>query len=92
MAERIIKRGLVVLISDLIDDQQKILNGLKHFRHNNQEVIVFHLFDRKELEFDFNNRTKFVDMETGEEIKLSPNEIGIALLIAGCLIIFLAFL
>ena len=72
MAERIIKRGLIVLISDLIDDQQKILNGLKHFRHNNQEVIVFHLFDRKELEFDFNDRTKFVDMETGEEITTEP--------------------
>ena len=72
MAERIIKRGLIVLISDLIDDQQKILHGLKHFRHNNQEVIVFHLFDRKELEFDFNDRTKFVDMETGEEITTEP--------------------
>ena len=72
MAERIVKRGLVILISDLIDDQQKILNGLKHFRHNNQEVIVFHLFDRKELEFDFNDRTKFVDIETGEEITTEP--------------------
>ena len=72
MAERIIKRGLVILISDLIDDQQKILNGLKHFRHNNQEVIVFHLFDRKELEFNFNDRTKFVDIETGEEITTEP--------------------
>ena len=72
MAERIIKRGLVVLISDLIDDQQRILNGLKHFRHNNQEVIVFHLFDRKELEFDFNTRTNFIDMESGEEIVTEP--------------------
>ena len=72
MAERILKRGLVILISDLIDDQQKILDGLKHFRHNNQEVIVFQLFDRKELEFDFNDRTKFVDMETGEEITTEP--------------------
>ena len=72
MAERILKRGLVILISDLIDDQQKILNGLKHFRHNNQEVIVFHLFDRKELEFDFNSQTKFIDMETREEITTEP--------------------
>ena len=72
MAERIIKRGLVILISDLFDDQQKILNGLKHFRHNNQEVIVFHLFDRRELEFDFSDRTKFVDIETGEEITTDP--------------------
>ncbi|GIT32256.1 MAG: hypothetical protein Ct9H300mP2_3350 [Candidatus Neomarinimicrobiota bacterium] len=33
------------------------MNGLKHFRHRRQEVIVFHIMDRKELEFDFNNRT-----------------------------------
>ena len=52
MAERIIKRGLVVLVSDLLDDPEQIMNGLKHFRHKRQEVIVFHIFDRKELEFD----------------------------------------
>ena len=72
MAERISKRGLVILVSDLIDDQQKIIDGLKHFRHNRQEVIVFHLFDRKELNFDFSQRTKFLDMETGEEIITEP--------------------
>ena len=71
MAERISKRGLVILVSDLIDNQ-KIMNGLKHFRHNRQEVIVFQLFDRKELEFDFSNRTKFVDMETGEGVITEP--------------------
>ena len=72
MAERISKRGLVILVSDLIDNQKKIMNGLKHFRHNRQEVIVFQLFDRKELEFDFSNRTKFVDMETGEGVITEP--------------------
>ena len=72
MAERIKKRGLVVLISDLFDDPENIMSGLKHFRHNKQEVIVFHILDRKELEFDFNSRTKFLDMETGEEITTEP--------------------
>ena len=71
MAERISKRGLVILVSDLIDDQQKIIDGLKHFRHNRQEVIVFHLFDRKELTFDFSKRTKFLDMETGRKLSQS---------------------
>ena len=47
------------------------MTGLKHFRHNRQKVIVFQLFDRKELEFDFSKRTKFVDMETGRELSLS---------------------
>ena len=79
MAERILKRGLVILISDLIDDQQKVMNGLRHFRHNKQEVIVFHLLDRKELDFDFSDRTKFLDMETGEEITTDPWHIRLAI-------------
>ena len=72
MAERIRKRGLVILISDLLDDPKEIINGLKHFRHMNQEVIVFHILDRREIDFNFNSRTKFLDMESGEEIITEP--------------------
>ena len=55
MAERIKKRGLVILISDLLDDPDTIISGLKHFRHNKQEMIVFHIMDRKELKFNFSD-------------------------------------
>ncbi|MCS5623940.1 MAG: DUF58 domain-containing protein [Candidatus Marinimicrobia bacterium] len=72
MAERIKKRGLVIIISDLFDEPKNIMNGLKHFRHSKQEVILFHILDRNELEFDFNTRTKFIDMESGEEITTDP--------------------
>ncbi len=72
MADRINKRGLVVIISDLLDDPKSILNGLKHFRYKNQEVILFHILDRNELEFNFNSRTKFIDMESGAEITTDP--------------------
>tara|TARA_B110000438_G_scaffold248096_1_gene250628 strand:- start:5930 stop:6832 length:903 start_codon:yes stop_codon:yes gene_type:complete len=72
MADRIKKRGLVILVSDLLDEPEEIMNGLKHFRHNNQEVIVFHILDRKELEFNFNSRTRFLDMESGDEILTEP--------------------
>ncbi|MBS00959.1 MAG: DUF58 domain-containing protein [Candidatus Marinimicrobia bacterium] len=72
MAERIKKRGLIILISDLFDETGNIINGLKHFRHNKQEIIVFHIMDRKELNFDFSNRTKFKDMETDEQITTEP--------------------
>jgi len=72
MAERIKKRGLVIIISDLFDEPDNIINGLKHFRHSKQEVILFHILDRNELEFDFNSRTKFVDMESGEELTTDP--------------------
>jgi uncharacterized protein (DUF58 family) len=72
MAERINKRGLVIIISDLLDEPKNVLKGLKHFRHKKQEVILFHILDRNELEFEFDNRTKFVDMESGEEIITDP--------------------
>ena len=72
LADRIKKRGMVILISDLLDKPENIIKGLKHFRHQNQEVIVFHIQDRKESEFDFDTRTKFFDMETGEEIVTEP--------------------
>mgnify|MGYP003326639930 FL=1 len=72
MAERINKRGLVIIISDLLDEPKNVLKGLKHFRHKKQEVILFHILDRNELEFEFENRTKFVDMESGEEITTDP--------------------
>jgi|TARA_B100001996_G_scaffold349649_1_gene308516 uncharacterized protein (DUF58 family) len=72
MAERIKKRGLVILISDLFDEPENIIKGLKHFRHNKQEIIVFHIMDRQELDFNFTNRTKFKDMETDEQITTEP--------------------
>ena len=72
LADRIKKRGMVILISDLLDEPKNIMKGLKHFRHQNQELIVFHILDRKESEFDFDTRTKFLDMETGEEIVTEP--------------------
>ena len=56
MAERIKKRGLIILNSDLFDETENIMKGLKHFRHNKQEIIVFHIMDRKELDFNFTNR------------------------------------
>jgi uncharacterized protein (DUF58 family) len=75
MAERIKKRGLIILISDLMDDQESVLSGLKHFRHNKQEVILFHILDRKEMDFDFNARTRFKDMESGSLLTTEPWQI-----------------
>ena len=72
MAERIRKRGLIILISDLLDDPEKVLMGLKHFRYNKQEIIVFHLMDPEEYNFDFGERIQFTDMESGESITTDP--------------------
>jgi uncharacterized protein (DUF58 family) len=63
VAERIRRRGLVILISDLIDDVDKLSNGFGHFRHDRHEVIVFHVLDDAELTFPFDRLTRFKDME-----------------------------
>ncbi|MBC8213867.1 MAG: DUF58 domain-containing protein [Candidatus Marinimicrobia bacterium] len=71
-AEAIKKRGLIILISDLFDNPEDILSGLKHFRHKRHEVIVFHILDPQEMKLDFTKRTMFKDMETGEKIVTEP--------------------
>lgn len=75
MADRIKRRGLVILISDLLDDPDKIISGLRHFRHNRHEVIVFHIVDPRERDFAFREEAIFKDMETGEEITTLPWQI-----------------
>ncbi len=75
LADRIKKRGLIILISDMLDDPDKILQGLLHFRHQKHEVILFHIQDKKEQDFDFKRETEFVDSETGEKIIVSPWQI-----------------
>lgn len=80
IAETIHKRSLVIIFSDMMDsatDSEELFSALQHLKHKKHEVILFHVTDRqKELEFDFDNRPyRFIDMETGEEVKLHPNEI-----------------
>ncbi len=72
MAERITRRGLIIILSDLLDDASKIISGLKHFRYNQHEVIVFHILDPRERDFAFGQEAIFKDMETGEEITTLP--------------------
>jgi uncharacterized protein (DUF58 family) len=75
LAEGIKKRGLVVLISDLYDEPQDVLSGLQHFRFLGNDVIVFHLADKAELEFPFDRLTEFVDPETGERVLTAPDSV-----------------
>jgi len=75
MAERIKRRGLIILMSDLLDEPSKIVAGLKHFRHRKHEVIVLHVLDPYERDFAFPQEAIFTDMETGEEITTLPWQI-----------------
>jgi uncharacterized protein (DUF58 family) len=62
-AERIRRRGLIIVISDLFDDPDAVLTSLQHFRHKKHEVIVFHVLDPYELTFPFERLTLFRDLE-----------------------------
>jgi uncharacterized protein (DUF58 family) len=72
LAERVKRRGLVVLISDLMDRPEEVLMGLKHFRHRGHEVIVFHVLDPREMDLDYRDEVEFQDMETEKRIRVEP--------------------
>ncbi len=72
LAERISRRGLVIVLSDLFDDTDKVMAALKHFRHNNHEVLVMQILDPIERNFAFGNDAVFQDVETGERLTTQP--------------------
>jgi uncharacterized protein (DUF58 family) len=72
LAARFKRRGLIVLISDLYDDPEGVIRALHHFRSRRHEVLLFHVFDRAEIEFPFRETMQFVDLETGERLQIDP--------------------
>lgn len=75
VADRIRRRGLVVVVSDLLDDPDEIIGALKHFRHKKNEVIVMQVLDPLERSFAFDDDALFRDMETGRELMTRPWQI-----------------
>lgn len=72
IAERIKRRGLVVILSDLFDDPAGVMSALKHFRHKKNEVIVMQVLDPLERSFAFGRDAVFKDLETNEELTTQP--------------------
>ena len=81
IAERIHQRSLVILFSDMLDgvgtNLQPLFSALQHVKYNKHEVVVFSVTDRsKEIDFEYENRPyTFVDMESGDEVKLNPTQV-----------------
>lgn len=80
VAEQIHRRSLVILISDMLDDSEQLdalFDALQHLRYNKHEVILFHVLDkRQEQLFAFENHPlEFVDLETGDRVKLQPAQL-----------------
>lgn len=79
LAESLPRRSLVILFSDMLEqeDPEELFSALKHFKYNQHELILFHVLDEKhEAGFDYPHKPhKFIDMETGEMIKVNPSEV-----------------
>jgi len=80
IAEKIHKRSLVILFSDMFDADENtddLFKALQHLKHNKHEVIVFHVMENAtELEFNFDDRpAEFIDLESGERLKLNPGDV-----------------
>ncbi len=80
IAEKIHKRSLIIIFSDMLENtatSDELFSALQHLKHNKHEVILFHVIDKnKEIDFDFENRPyKFIDLEKGDELKITPNEV-----------------
>ena len=80
IAEKIHKRSLVVLFSDMFEDlehSEQLFSALQHLKHNMHEVLLFHVTDRRtEEEFAFEDRPyEFIDLETDERVKVQPHQV-----------------
>ncbi|MEN8006684.1 MAG: DUF58 domain-containing protein [Candidatus Krumholzibacteriota bacterium] len=76
VAERVQRRGLILLLSDMMDDPERIISGLKHFRHKGHEVIVFQILDPREMDLGFHGEVEFEAMEEpGRRIRMEPSHL-----------------
>jgi uncharacterized protein (DUF58 family) len=80
LAEALVKRSLVVLISDLLDDPESVIKGLRYLRFRGSDVIVFQVLDPNELTFPFRGTSRFRDLESAEEVLAEPAAIRTAYL------------
>lgn len=72
VGDRLRRRGMVIVISDLYDDAEPVMAGLRNLAYRGNDVIVFHILDPVELDLDLEKSAQFVDMETRQEMHVIP--------------------
>ena len=75
LANKIPRRGLVILISDLLDDPDQILLALQHLRHARHQLVILQVLDRAETDLPFGRPVMFEDMETRSRLQIDPKMI-----------------
>ena len=77
-AQRVRRRGLVILLSDLLGDQDEVVKGLHHVSSRGHDLIVFQVLDHSELTFDFDGEVEFVEPETSQTVTADPRHLRVA--------------
>jgi uncharacterized protein (DUF58 family) len=72
LADALLKRSLVVLVSDLLDDPGPVIKGLRHLKSRGTDVVVFQILDPNELTFPFRGASRFKDLESADEVVAEP--------------------
>jgi uncharacterized protein (DUF58 family) len=75
LAQKIKRRGLVIMLSDMFDDPADVVKSLRSFRYRKHEILVFQIIDNDERKFPFDESAIFTDLEDGSELIVSPGEI-----------------
>jgi uncharacterized protein (DUF58 family) len=73
MAEHFKRRGILLLISDFYDEPDAIMEAIKPLRFQGNDLIVFHVLDKQELDFSFKDASSFEDLESGEQVPVVPD-------------------
>jgi uncharacterized protein (DUF58 family) len=72
LAERLTRRGIVIVLSDFFDDVNSLIAGLKHFRHRRHDVVLLHVLDPAEIDFTLSGPTQFQGLEGFPEVQADP--------------------
>jgi uncharacterized protein (DUF58 family) len=75
LAGQIKRKGIVIVISDLFDDEEQVLRGIQHLRFGGSEVIIFHTLDPHEVDFPFTGLVEFEGLEMPDKLRTRPREI-----------------
>jgi uncharacterized protein (DUF58 family) len=76
LAEHFGRRGIVVLISDLYEDPDAVMDAVSLIRFRGNDVIIFHVLDPAEIDFDFGEPAAFEDLESGDQLPIVPDALG----------------
>ncbi len=76
VAEKLPRRGVVVIVSDLFTDIESLTSSVRHLQHRKHDVALFHLLDSAEVDFDFDQPMKFIDLEDGSSMLSDPIIVG----------------